>query len=305
MATEFIEISLIDHPTWRYVAPDGLAPEHLKYTAPRSWPNRPYNALWNRCDDFVCSLFFAWDELPRSILTPWTPEQEMQLLLRLDGIVTAFELYLPVTPTAFRDWVLRYQSAMDSGRAIGRYLMATTDAERERGSGKWRPHQSWVSRWQYIINLRNQGNVGPSEIRRAEWRGLRYPEIIARENWCKPLPWLIREYAERIDKDPLVVATSFWNLVKPDETIEGLPPGYGTGVEVSVMGNPRPAPQLPTLQQTVMGRGAASKGRRQNTSGQNRTSSLSLRETMELMQQNSKRAKKGSDALVDLAEEEK
>ncbi|KAM0330136.1 hypothetical protein ACHAQA_004309 [Verticillium albo-atrum] len=156
MSTVFVEISFLDHPMWRYVEPEGLAPEYLRFTAPKSWPDRPYNIGWNYCDDFVCCLFFAWNELPRSIIHPWSPLQEMQLLIRLDGLVTAFELYLPATPDAFEKWILRYQNAMEQGRAFARNLMASTERERAKGAGHWRPYRFWVKRYQYIVNLRNQ-----------------------------------------------------------------------------------------------------------------------------------------------------
>ncbi|KAF3351897.1 High mobility group protein B3 [Verticillium dahliae VDG1] len=204
MASDFVDMSLIDHPTWCYTDPAGLRPEFLPYTATNSWPDQPDSPSWNRCDELVCAIFSAWDELPRSILHPWTPEQELQALLRLDGLVNAFQLYLPANPNAFRDW----------------------------------------------------GEPGPSRVSRPEWRGLRYPEI----------------------------------------TVEGLPAGYGMGVEVSVMGNPRPALQQPSLLQNAGGLAPWRQMQRHVAASQFGVSSLSLHDSMEQMEEN--RAPKEDDSGV-------
>ncbi|PNH63362.1 hypothetical protein VD0002_g4977 [Verticillium dahliae] len=296
MASDFVDMSLIDHPTWCYTDPAGLRPEFLPYTATNSWPDQPDSPSWNRCDELVCAIFSAWDELPRSILHPWTPEQELQAPLRLDGLVNAFQLYLPANPNAFRDWVLRFQNAMDTGQTAARKLLATTTAERQRGWGPWRRHQAWIARWQYIINLRNQGEPGPSRVSRPEWRGLRYPEIVARADWAMPLPWLLSGYAARLDRDPEAVATAFWRLLAPDQTVEGLPAGYGMGVEVSVMGNPRPALQQPSLLQNAGGLAPWRQMQRHVAASQFGVSSLSLHDSMEQMEEN--RAPKEADSGV-------
>ncbi|KAM0330135.1 hypothetical protein ACHAQA_004308 [Verticillium albo-atrum] len=133
---------------------------------------------------------------------------------------------------------------------------------------------------------------------------MRYPEILARKDWYKPLPWLLHEYAVRINKDPLQVATAFWKILKPDETIEGLPRGYGMGVEISVMGNPRPAPHQLTPEQAVMGVGGKGQVVRQTIGRPAGTQSLSLRETMEASRRKSNKARKGSKLVIDLTDED-
>ncbi|RBQ84690.1 hypothetical protein VDGD_20879 [Verticillium dahliae] len=111
-----------------------------------------------------------------------------------------------------------------------------------------------------------------------------------------PLPWLLSGYAARLDRDPEAVATAFWRLLAPDQTVEGLPAGYGMGVEVSVMGNPRPALQQPSLLQNAGGLAPWRQMQRHVAASQFGVSSLSLHDSMEQMEEN--RAPKEDDSGV-------
>lgn len=123
---------------------------------------------WNQQDELSTYLFRPWDELPRSHVQPWTPEQEWRVANNLEQLIPFFDTYINHSDEGLLAFVARHQRAMNAGWTDVLPAYSTTSIQPER---RWATDK-WLSRYanlaktrQKIVEHRLRMNLGVTGVR--------------------------------------------------------------------------------------------------------------------------------------------